>query len=276
MWRRSWLSAKVLLFGLSRRAHIAHCRPMAQPRFISCYRNASSCGLQILAPHSASQGITAPPISISSVARPGHTPYTRDFLLSSLVLGSAAAPYSCNCDLRSAHTAAMHALIHPGLTPYSLSGHSPLLYVLDAQSHLPRHSPVSLSVYECRASASLLNTDSLRGTFLVAFAFVVSPSFSHSLGLPCSPPRSFAGSLSARLSVLRLCRSAQHGTHLCPGRARMSTSVFTQIKRRSHRHTPRKNTPTPKIPSRYISKSRVADKWVKTTCGYCSVAVACC
>jgi formate dehydrogenase iron-sulfur subunit len=55
------------------------------------------------------------------------------------------------------------------------------------------------TVYERRASASLLNTQSLRGVFLVSFAFLGLAILLSLAGLPMlALPAAFAGVISAR------------------------------------------------------------------------------
>ena len=124
-----------------------------------------------------------------------HTPL--DFLLSSAVLGSAAAPI-----LISATTsiAASHSLI---LSPSTLSFPLwPLILssALWSLNHIARTIRLHhASVYERRASASLINTHNLRGVFLVSFAFIGLAILLSLAGMPTfALPAALAGVVSAR------------------------------------------------------------------------------
>jgi len=203
MWRRSWLSREVLLFGLFFGAltsltaatwlNTLHIIAIAMPLM---------CALRILAPTLGIAGILASAYIYLVPARPAwDTPHTPvDFLLSSLVLGSAAAPVLLHATSALRTLPQMHALIPPGfnaifpLWPLALSSTFWMLNHIFRAIHL-YHS----QVYERRASASLLNTDSLRGTFLVAFAFVGLAILLSLVGLPLfALLAAFAGVLTAR------------------------------------------------------------------------------
>jgi formate dehydrogenase iron-sulfur subunit len=200
MWRRSWLSREILLFGLffiTLAALVAaswlntiHMLPFAVLALATLKALASACGIA---------GIFASAWIYLVPARPAwntcHTPL--DFLLSAAVLGSAATPLltSATMTIRAVH--AIGPL--PSVPPFPLW---PLvlfavlwminLVVRAIRSH---HSPV----YERRAAVALLNTQNLRGVFLVSFAFIglsilLTLAGTSMLALPAA----LAGVLSAR------------------------------------------------------------------------------
>jgi formate dehydrogenase iron-sulfur subunit len=176
MWRRSWLSREVLLFGLFFAAlsaltaaswlATAQVLPLATPILTA---------LHLLAPMLGIAGILASARIYLVPARPAwntlHTPI--DFFLSSAVLGCAATPILLRITstlhaLRQLQSLALpqHTLLFP-LWPLLLSSS---LWMLN---HIIRTIRLHHSeTYERRASASLLNTYNLRGAFLVSFAFV--------------------------------------------------------------------------------------------------------
>jgi hypothetical protein len=126
-----------------------------------------------------------------------HTPV--DFLLSTVMLGSAAAPLL----LRS--TSALHRL--PQLHSLTLSPHTsfplwPLILScgLWMINRIVRVIRLNISAsYEHRASSSLLNTDELRGTFLVSFALVGLALLLTLTGYPLlALPAALGGVISAR------------------------------------------------------------------------------
>jgi formate dehydrogenase iron-sulfur subunit len=176
MWRRSWLSREVLLFSLFFLSlttltaiswlRATHLLTITNVLFVFGQALTSIIGIA---------GILASARIYLVPARPAwnmrHTPI--DFLLSSAVLGVTALP-----SLSRVTSAISHL---PWLTHALASGSMP---------HLPRLVPIGVvvlwmlnhifrtvvlyhsSLYERRASASLLNTEGLRGTFLVSFAFL--------------------------------------------------------------------------------------------------------
>jgi formate dehydrogenase iron-sulfur subunit len=203
MWRRSWLSREVLLFGLFFTAlttltaatwlAAAHALPFATTLLPA---------LQVLASTLGIAGILASARLYLVRARPAwnspHTPI--DFILSSAVLGCAAIPLL----LRS--TAMLHAL--PQLQSIALPRPMPhfsiwplvITSTLWMLNHILRTIRLHHSViYERRASASLLNTNNLRGTFLVSFAFVGLAILLSVAGQPLlALPAALAGVISAR------------------------------------------------------------------------------
>ena len=193
MWRRSWLSREVLLFGLffatlttltaAAWLNTLHIISIAAPILLA---------LKVLAPTFGIAGILASAYIYLVPARPAwNTPHTPiDFLLSSAVLGSAAAPLLINATASLTHTP---AATFP-LLPLILSA---ALWMLN---HIARAIRLHHSeIYEHRAAASLLNTDSLRGTFLVGFAFLGIAVLLSLAGMPMlALPAALAGVLSAR------------------------------------------------------------------------------
>ena len=202
MWRRSWLSREVLLFGLffgalstlTGAAWLAsiHLLPMAAALLPL---------LRTLAPMLGIAGILASAYIYLVPARPAwnmiHTP--ADFLLSAAVLGSAAAPLL----LRA--TAALHGLsfLHfittskPSVFPIWPLVVACTLWMLNQIFRTVRLHRSAL--YERRASASLLNSYELRGTFLVSFAFAGLAVVLILADLPfLSLPAAFVAVLSSR------------------------------------------------------------------------------
>jgi DMSO reductase anchor subunit len=187
MWRRSWLSREVLLFGLFFCALIALTTATWLSALHIFFVPVVLAFLKVLTPALGVAGILASAYIYLVPARPAwNTPHTpADFLLSSALLGSAAAP------LLIGIVAAIDSLprlrtptLHPAtsgfpLWPVILSS---TLWMLN---HVVRTVRLHhASIYERRASASLLNTYSLRGVFLVSFAFVGLSILLSLVGLP--------------------------------------------------------------------------------------------
>jgi DMSO reductase iron-sulfur subunit len=173
MWRRSWLSREVLLFGLFFITLTALTMvSWLKTLHIIPIDDVSLLVLKVLAPSFGIAGILASAYIYLVPARPAwnmpHTPI--DFLLSSAVLGSAAALPMLNtiAVLNAFHVNVPVAFAQAfSLWPFILSS---TLWMLNNIVRTIRlnHAPV----YERRASASLLNTPNLRGVFLVSFAFI--------------------------------------------------------------------------------------------------------
>jgi formate dehydrogenase iron-sulfur subunit len=208
MWRRSWLSREVLLFGL----FFASLAALVAASWIDALHLLAIPStflllLKILAPSFGIAGILASAYIYLVPARPAwNTPHTPiDFLLSSAVLGSAAAPL-----LILAVAAAFHSIqAVPFLRPITLSSAAttqfplwPLQFfaALWMLNHILRTIRLHhAAVYERRASASLLNTQSLRGIFLVSFAFIGLAVLLSLADMPfLALPAALAGVLSAR------------------------------------------------------------------------------
>jgi DMSO reductase iron-sulfur subunit len=176
MWRRSWLSREVLLFGL----FFVTLTALTIVAWIDSEHNFQTLHIALqflrwITPVLGTAGILASARIYLVPARPAwnmqHTPI--DFLLSSAVLGCAAAP------VLNQITSILHTL--PYLDSLVFAGKTrgasiwPLIFVagLWTANHIFRAIGLHRSeVYERRAAASLLNTHSLRGTFLVSFAFI--------------------------------------------------------------------------------------------------------
>ena len=177
MWRRSWLSREVLLFGLFFAAltsltivawlETVHRLPLAL-----VVMNV----LKLAAPLIGIAGLLASARIYLVPARPAwnmqHTPI--DFLLSAGVLGCAAMP------LLLLVTSVIQSLPQLQVLKIGTTGTSfpvwPLIFcsAFWMLNHIVRAIRLHHSeVYEQRAAASLLNTHNLRGTFLVGFAFVI-------------------------------------------------------------------------------------------------------
>jgi DMSO reductase iron-sulfur subunit len=201
MWRRSWLSREVLLFALffvsltaltiATWLAAAHMLPLA---------TITLPALRILAPTIAIAGILASARIYLVPARPAwntiHTPI--DFVLSSAFLGCAAAPLLLRTTeaLRTLPALHSHSTFNPTFpsTPLVIAA---TLWMLNQIIRTIRfhHSPT----YERRATASLINSDNLRGTFLVAFAFAGLAILLTVFGQPMlALPAALAAVLSAR------------------------------------------------------------------------------
>jgi DMSO reductase iron-sulfur subunit len=175
MWRRSWLSREVLLFGLFFTAlTMLTAVAWVEVAYPSPLLHIALRALQYIAPALGGAGILASARIYLVPARPAwNTRYTpMDFLLSSAVLGCAAGP------VLNQITSILHTFPYLDSLivkePHQASIW-PMIFVagLWITNHILRAIGLHQSeVYERRAAASLLNTHSLRGTFLVSFAFV--------------------------------------------------------------------------------------------------------
>lgn len=176
MWRRSWLSREVLLFGLffvslSMLTAFAwlrstHLWPVSNSVFTLTQLLASICGIA---------GILASARIYLVPARPAwnmrHTPI--DFLLSSAVLGTIALSTLTHIAMalcRLPRLASFQPERTASSVPFAVVIVICALWMFNhiLRAIVLRHS----DVYERRAAASLLNTEGLRGTFLVSFAFL--------------------------------------------------------------------------------------------------------
>jgi len=175
MWRRSWLSREVLLFTiffvtlsfLTATAWFAALRAFPLETVILL-------SFGILASFSGVAGILASARIYLVPARPAwntlHTPL--DFLLSSALLGCAAKPLLLHT------TVATRTLsFFNGLPPIAQSGSLTKPIIFTAALWMLNQAVRTIrlhrsSTYEHRACVSLINTDGLRGIFLVSFAFV--------------------------------------------------------------------------------------------------------
>ncbi len=203
MWRRSWLSREVLLFGLFFGAltllagvtwlAAVHQLPLAAPVLLL---------LRIIAPALGIAGLLASAYIYLVPARPAwntlHTPM--DFVLSAGVLGSTAAPVL----IRTTTAICMlHAVCNVDLPAASMGFSSwPVLLFGGCWTvnHLVRIGCLYHSaLYERRATASLLSTGELRGTTLVSIAFVLLALLLALTGFAvCALVAAFAAVLTAR------------------------------------------------------------------------------
>jgi len=176
MWRRSWLSREVLLFGLFFSSltmltvlawlRSTHLLPTSNNIFALAQLLASLCGVA---------GILASARIYLVPARPAwnmrHTPI--DFLLSSAVLGGiaiSALSYLASALSRLPQLASFEPAHAGSFVPPAAIIVVSALWMLN---HILRTIVLHHSnIYEHRAAASLLNTEGLRGTFLVSFAFL--------------------------------------------------------------------------------------------------------
>jgi formate dehydrogenase iron-sulfur subunit len=200
MWRRSWLSREVLLFGLFFTALITlTAASWLNTLHVLAVPASVLLTLKLLAPTLGIAGILASAYIYLVPARPAwNTPHTPiDFLLSSAVLGSAAAPLLINA---TTAIRALHALAPSSSAPTFSLWPLILSSALWMLNHILRTIRLHhASVYERRASASLLNTHNLRGVFLVSFAFLGLAILLSLAGLPMlALPAALAGVVSAR------------------------------------------------------------------------------
>jgi formate dehydrogenase iron-sulfur subunit len=200
MWRRSWLSREVLLFGL----FFATLTALTAASWLNTLHLVPEFALVLLAlkvitPTFGIAGILASAYIYRVPARPAwNTPHTPiDFILSSAVLGSAAAPIliRATTTIRSSHAfiGSSNASSFP-LWPLILFS------ILWGLNHIVRTIRLHhASVYERRAAASLINTYELRGVFLVSFAFISLAILLSLAGMPIfALPTALAGVISAR------------------------------------------------------------------------------
>lgn len=176
MWRRSWLSREVLLFGLFFLSlslvtglawlKAAHVIPLPQAIFLLLQMATALFGLA---------GILASARIYLVPARPAwnmrHTPV--DFILSSVVLGTIALQaldHFAQQFSKFPQLAPFHEAYSQRPLPASILAIITALWMIN---HILRTVALHRSaLYERRASALLLNTDALRGTFLVGFALL--------------------------------------------------------------------------------------------------------
>ena len=158
--------------------------------------------LQFLAPAIGIAGILTSARIYLVPARPAwNTPHTPiDFILSTAFLGCAAVPVLVHVTdmLRELPVLSSVALPHPGVAfrVWPLIFASALWMINHIVRTVRLHHSDS---YERRASASLLNTYSLRGTFLVSFAFVGLAILLSLAGQPSAAlPIALAGVITAR------------------------------------------------------------------------------
>ena len=200
MWRRSWLSREVLLFGLFFTTLFA----LTAVSWLSALHPGLEIApvllaLKVLSPTLGIAGILASAYIYLVPARPAwNTPHTPiDFMLSAVVLGSAAAPVLINAttSIRSFHAFNFSSTtLNFPLWPLILFS------AFWGLNHVVRTVRLHhASVYESRAAASLLNTPELRGIFLVSFAFVGLAILLSLIGMPLfALPAGLAGVISAR------------------------------------------------------------------------------
>lgn len=175
MWRRSWLSREVLLFGLFFAA-LSSLTILSWFAALHTFDVAKSAllTLDVLAPIIGVAGILASARLYLVPARPAwnmvHTPI--DFLLSSAVLGGAAVPL-----VLRATDALSELRLLARFTPIDCSQISTKPVIFAAALWMLNQIIRTIrlhrsSTYEHRASASLMNRDGCRGIFLVSFALV--------------------------------------------------------------------------------------------------------
>jgi DMSO reductase anchor subunit len=200
MWRRSWLSREVLLFGLFfstlfALTAISWLNALHQDPAVAL----ALLALKVIAPTLGGAGIVASAYIYLVPARPAwnmpHTPM--DFILSAAVLGSAAAPVLISA------TTSIHAFHAFTFSPASMSFPLwPLIFTsaLWGLNRIVRTIRLhKSSVYERRAAASLLNTPELRGIFLVSFALIGLAILLSLAGTPTlALPAALAGVISSR------------------------------------------------------------------------------
>jgi Fe-S-cluster-containing dehydrogenase component/DMSO reductase anchor subunit len=202
MWRRSWLSREVLMFALF---FVALSSLSATSWFAAFYpfpvESKIVLGLWILTSFFGLAGLLASARIYLVPARPAwntlHTPI--DFLLSSAVLGCAAMPLLLHTTVAVRELGVLHALPRIGRAsistrPIILATALWMLNQIIRAVRLRRSS-----TYEHRASASLINTDGLRGIFLVSFALLgLAILLSISGQTLYALPAAFAAILAAR------------------------------------------------------------------------------
>jgi DMSO reductase iron-sulfur subunit len=203
MWRRSWLSREVLLFGL----FFVSLTSLTVTTWITAVYTVPSLHfilalLRFLAPTLGIAGLFASACIYLVPARPAwNTNHTSiDFLLSSAVLGCAAMPLLIRTTSAAYTFRPLSLCTPPKLTHAFPLWPLALTCALWMLNHVIRAIRLHHSeVYERRACASLLNTQSLRGTFLVGFAFIGLTIILVAAGQPLlALPAALAGIISSR------------------------------------------------------------------------------
>ncbi|MDE1177941.1 MAG: dimethyl sulfoxide reductase anchor subunit [Edaphobacter sp.] len=203
MWRRSWLSREVLLFGLFF-SSLTVLTALAWLRSTNFWLVSDSVFTlaQILASLCGIAGILASARIYLVPARPAwnmrHTPV--DFLLSSAVLGViaiSALSHLASALSRLPQLAAFQPTQRASSIPATAIVVVSVLWILN---HILRTIVLHNSnIYERRAAASLLNTEDLRGTFLVSFAFLGLALFLSLTGQPLlALPAALAAVMASR------------------------------------------------------------------------------
>jgi DMSO reductase anchor subunit len=201
MWRRSWLSREVMLFGLFFVSLSS--LTLASWLWAYPYPLAENHALGVL--ECAASGIGVAGLLASAriylvPARPAwntsHTPI--DFVLSALLLGCSAVPTFTSWSNQVLRMSHLSVIPFAGETnvhwPFAVAAALWMTNQLVRVIRLGRSRS-----YERRASCSLLNTHNLRGTFLVSFAFVGLAALLMSAGLTCFVlPAAFAGVITSR------------------------------------------------------------------------------
>jgi formate dehydrogenase iron-sulfur subunit len=201
MWRRSWLSREVLLFGLFFLSLLA----LTLAEWISTLRmlpltSGALVVLQYAAPAFGIAGLFASARLYLVPARPAwntsHTPV--DFLLSALLLGTAALPVLIK--FSNAVIGVSGLPLSPSTSRTNLQTAFVVSAAIWAVNQVIRVFRLRASdTYEHRASCRLLNTHSLRGTFLVGFAFIGLAVLLMMADMPSfALPAAIAGVLSSR------------------------------------------------------------------------------
>lgn len=174
MWRRSWLSREVLLFGLFfvLLALLTLTTWLSASGAVLIYPSILAA-LQYAAPLVGVAGLFASARIYLVPARPAwntsHTP--ADFLLSAPLLGLAAVPTLIRMS-NSILAIGQLSVVSPMVPKRLHLAFAASAAVWTANQVMRVVRLRASQSYEHRASCSLLNTYSLRGTFLVTFAFV--------------------------------------------------------------------------------------------------------
>jgi DMSO reductase iron-sulfur subunit len=201
MWRRSWLSREVLLFGLCFLSLAALTLASWLSAFGLLPHGISTlAALRFATPMIGIVGLFASARLYLVPARPAwntnHTPV--DFMLSALLLGCAALPaiiYLSNSVLWLSRLTFVSSMVDKDL--YWTLVLSAVLWGANQAIRVLRLR--ASRTYEHRASCGLLNTHSLRGTFLVSFAFVGLAVLLMMVGLPFLVlPAALAGVIASR------------------------------------------------------------------------------
>jgi DMSO reductase iron-sulfur subunit len=195
-WRRSWLSREVLLFGLffaalgtlTVAAWLNAFHPLPTPLAI----------LHWLAPTLGFAGILASAFIYLVPARPAwntiHTPV--DFVLSALLLGSAAAPVLHQAELL------LHRLTSLGIVESASFSAKPLAFFALAwalNQFIRKHRLETASLHEYRASAALLKSHALRDVVAALFVLAAASPLLMLAGCPLlALTAAFAAVVSAR------------------------------------------------------------------------------
>ena len=195
-WKRSWLSREILLFGL----FFAALATLTAASWLNPSHPLPTLltTLYWIAPTLGFAGILASAFIYTVPARPAwntlHTPV--DFVLSALVLGTAAAPVLHQAELLLHHLTSL-GTIQPALFSAKPLAFTALAWALNQL--IRKHRLENANLYEYRASAALLQSHNLRDLVTALFVLAAAAPLLQLAGYPLlALAAAFAAVVSAR------------------------------------------------------------------------------